>query len=74
MVIDFHAHYARQPDFLPGLIEALPEVGIDRICLCSAGEEFGHVGNAEVRTAFALLRLLDYGGSWRDLALVKVVD
>lgn len=52
MVIDFHAHYARQQDFLQRLIEALPKVGIDRICLCSAGEEFGHVGNAEVRAAF----------------------
>ena len=52
MVIDFHAHYARQEDFLPRLIDALAEVGIDRICLCSAGEEFGHVGNAEVRAAF----------------------
>lgn len=52
MVIDFHAHYARQDNFLPRLIDTLPKIGIDRICLCSAGEEFGHVSNDEVRAAF----------------------
>ncbi len=52
MVIDFHAHYPRQQNFLPRLLELLPEAGIDRICLCSAGEMFGHVTNAEVRQAF----------------------
>lgn len=53
MVIDFHAHYPRSPEnFLPRLLEALPRVGIDRICLCSAGENFGHVSNKEVREAF----------------------
>lgn len=52
MVIDFHAHYPRQEDFLPKLLEELPRVGIDRICLCSAGENFGHVSNREVRESF----------------------
>ena len=52
MVIDFHAHYPRQEDFIPRLLESLPEAGIDRICLCSAGENFGHVTNKEVREAF----------------------
>jgi predicted TIM-barrel fold metal-dependent hydrolase len=52
MIIDFHAHYPRQEDFLSRLIESLPKVGIDRICLSSAGEEFGHVSNLEVRAAF----------------------
>src|SRR5215471_15297377 len=52
-VIDFHAHYPRgQENFLPRLLEALPRAGIDRICLCSAGENFGHVSNQEVRQAF----------------------
>lgn len=52
MVIDFHAHYPRQENFIPRLLEALPRTGIDRICLCSAGEEFGHVTNREVGAAF----------------------
>ncbi|PYS48190.1 MAG: hypothetical protein DMG13_26025 [Acidobacteria bacterium] len=52
MVIDFHAHYARQEDFIPRLLEVLPRAGIDRICLCSAGENFGHAGNDDVRRAF----------------------
>lgn len=52
MVIDFHAHYPRQENFIPRLLEALPQAGIDRICLCSAGEMFDHVSNAEVRQAF----------------------
>jgi predicted TIM-barrel fold metal-dependent hydrolase len=51
-VIDFHAHYARQTDFLPRLLDHMPRSGIDRICLCSAGEEYNMMGNAEVRTAF----------------------
>lgn len=52
MVIDFHAHYPRQEGFLPKLLEEMPRVGIDRICLCSAGENFGHVTNREVRESF----------------------
>ncbi len=52
MVIDFHAHYPRQEGFLPRLVETLPRAGIDRIVLCSAGPEFGHVSNNEVREAF----------------------
>lgn len=45
MIIDFHAHYPRQQDFAERLVELLPEAGIDRICLCSAGEAFGHAPN-----------------------------
>jgi hypothetical protein len=52
MVIDFHAHYPNEPDFLPRLLDLLPRAGIDRICLCSAGEMFGHVTNDVVRLAF----------------------
>lgn len=52
MVIDFHAHYPRQENFLSRLLDELPRVGIDRICLCSAGENFGHVSNREVQEAF----------------------
>ena len=51
-VIDFHAHYARQQDFLPRLLDALPQVGIDRICLCTAGEQYGMASNEDVRQAF----------------------
>lgn len=46
MVIDFHAHYPKGPDDFPDrLVEALPRSGIDRICLCSAGEAMGFVSN-----------------------------
>lgn len=45
MVIDFHAHYPDQAGFAGKLVEALPQAGIDRICLCSAGAQFGHAPN-----------------------------
>lgn len=74
MVIDFHAHYPQQPDFLPRLLELLPQAGIDRICLCSAGAMFGHVPNAEVRRAFERhpdriigLAFLDLGADRREV-------
>jgi predicted TIM-barrel fold metal-dependent hydrolase len=51
MVIDIHAHYLKTeaPWFPRRLVEALPEAGIDRICLFSAGEAFGHVSNVVIR-------------------------
>ena len=52
MVIDIHAHYPKNhPDFPEHLVDLLPEAGIDKICLFSAGEAFGHVSNAEVLEA-----------------------
>lgn len=51
MVIDFHAHYPLEQDFAERLVELLPEVGIDRICLCSAGEAFGHAPNEVILKA-----------------------
>src|SRR5574340_736376 len=51
MVIDFHAHYRREPGFIDRLLEAMPPAGIDRICLCSAGEDLWHVSNSEVLAA-----------------------
>ena len=51
MVIDFHAHYPRQAGFPERLVERLRQAGIDRICLCSAGAEFGHAGNEDVLAA-----------------------
>lgn len=52
MIIDFHAHYpAGDPDFVERLIDLLPQAGIDRICLFSAGAEFGHVSNADILAA-----------------------
>lgn len=52
MVIDFHAHYPKDdPTFPHRLVELLPKAGIDRICLCSAGEALGHVSNAEILAA-----------------------
>ncbi len=45
MIIDFHAHFPLEQDFAERLVELLPEAGIDRICLCSAGEAFGHAPN-----------------------------
>jgi hypothetical protein len=51
MVIDFHAHYAREENFAERIVELLPQAGIDRICLCSAGEYFGHASNDEILKA-----------------------
>src|SRR5215471_11597460 len=51
MVIDFHAHFTREPDFAARLVDLLPEAGIDRICLCSAGERFGHEPNPVILRA-----------------------
>jgi uncharacterized protein len=51
MIIDFHAHHPRQDGFADKLVERLPEAGIDRICLCSAGEAFGHAPNEEILAA-----------------------
>ena len=42
MIIDFHAHYPRNhPGFPEHLVELLPQAGIDKICLCSAGAVLG---------------------------------
>lgn len=68
MVIDFHAHYPKaEPDFPARLVERMAAAEIDRICLFSAGPEFGHASNEEVLRAarahpdriipFALVRL-----------------
>jgi pimeloyl-ACP methyl ester carboxylesterase len=52
MIIDFHAHYPKDaPDFPERLIELLPRAGIDRICLCSAGNPLGHESNEVVLQA-----------------------
>ena len=52
MIIDFHAHYpAAEPDFPARLVARMDEAGIDRICLFSAGPEFGHADNARVLEA-----------------------
>jgi len=51
MVIDFHAHYPDEADFADKLVALLPQAGIDRICLCSAGEAFGHASNGTVLKA-----------------------
>ena len=51
MVIDFHSHFPDQPDFAERLVEMLPRAGIDRICLCSAGAQFGHAPNEVILAA-----------------------
>jgi hypothetical protein len=51
MVIDFHAHFTGEKDFLPRLLDLLPQAGIDHICLCSAGEMFGHQPNEVILDA-----------------------
>jgi predicted TIM-barrel fold metal-dependent hydrolase len=51
MIVDFHAHYPREEGFAERLVELLPEAGIDCICLCSAGEAFGHAPNDVVLEA-----------------------
>jgi predicted TIM-barrel fold metal-dependent hydrolase len=51
MIIDIHAHHPREDGFADRLIEKLPEAGIDKICLFSAGEMFGHAPNDEILAA-----------------------
>lgn len=52
MVIDIHAHYpAGERDFPERLVALLPQAGIDRICLFSAGEVWGHADNDTVLAA-----------------------
>ena len=52
MVIDIHAHYPRrETDFPERLVQLLPQAGIDRICLFSAGEMFGHAPNEVILAA-----------------------
>ena len=52
MVIDIHAHYPRaEPDFPDRLVELLPQAGIDKICLFSAGDVFGHASNDMILAA-----------------------
>lgn len=53
MIIDFHSHFPREERFAERLVEILPQAGIDMICLCSAGEEFGHAPNQEILAAAA---------------------
>ncbi|MFB3826345.1 MAG: amidohydrolase family protein [Bryobacteraceae bacterium] len=53
MVIDFHSHFPKQDRFAERLVDLLPAAGIDTICLCSAGEEFGHAPNEEILAAAA---------------------
>jgi predicted TIM-barrel fold metal-dependent hydrolase len=49
MVIDIHAHYpAAERDFPERLLQLLPQAGIDKICLFSAGEVFGHASNETI--------------------------
>lgn len=67
MIIDIHAHHPRQDEFADRLVEKLPEAGIDKICLFSAGEVFGQAPNPEILAssrkypdrilAFALVQL-----------------
>jgi uncharacterized protein len=51
MVIDFHSHYPEEENFAERLVELLPRAGIDRICLCSAGAQFGHAPNETILAA-----------------------
>lgn len=51
MVIDFHAHFPLEDGFADRLVELLPQAGIDRICLCSAGAQFGHAPNEAILAA-----------------------
>jgi len=52
MVIDIHAHYARQPDFISRLLAEMDRLGIDKVCLFTAGEGFDMEPNEKVREAF----------------------
>ena len=51
MIIDFHSHYPNEEHFADKLVELLPQAGIDHICLCSAGAQFGHAPNETILAA-----------------------
>jgi predicted TIM-barrel fold metal-dependent hydrolase len=51
MIIDFHSHFSNEEGFADRLVELLPQAGIDRICLCSAGGQFGHAPNDVILAA-----------------------
>jgi predicted TIM-barrel fold metal-dependent hydrolase len=73
MIIDIHAHYPKEehPEFPERLVELMPQAGIDRICLFSAGGMLGHASNDTILAAaqrhpgkiipFALVELGDDG-------------
>lgn len=67
MIIDFHAHFSHETDFVPRLLDLLPKAGIDHICLCSAGEMFGHRPNSVI-----LETALKYPKQISALALVEL--
>lgn len=49
MIIDIHAHYpVNEADFPQRLVRLMPEAGIDKIVLFSAGEPFGHASNEQI--------------------------
>lgn len=52
MIIDIHAHYPEGDSAFPEkLVAALPQAGIDKICLFSAGKLLGHVSNEVILAA-----------------------
>lgn len=52
MVIDIHAHFpGDDPSFADRLVDLLPQAGIDRICLFSAGPVFRHASNETILAA-----------------------
>ena len=52
MVIDCHAHFPKNEErFAARLVELLSRAGIDKICLFSAGDAFGHASNATILQA-----------------------
>ncbi len=68
MVIDFHAHYpANEENFPQRLVQLLPQAGIDKICLCSAGAALGHESNSTILQAAR-----DYPDRIIALALVEL--
>lgn len=52
MIIDAHAHYYDEPDYLEKLIEEYQRLGIDKVCLSGLGPLFNQKGNDDVRLAF----------------------
>jgi len=52
MIIDAHAHYLDEPDYLEKLMGEYQRLGIDKVCLSGLGPLFHHKGNDDVQLAF----------------------
>lgn len=52
MIIDVHAHYLNETNYLENLIATCKRLNIDKVCLSGLGPKFDQSTNEEVREAF----------------------